>query len=116
MLHLDPEQLPEVQHLHHEAVRPPALEQVTELLPHLAPARVSVDAVDGHENVGVRAGSFHVTRDDDDLVLDRDQVANFACEALDGLEALERLELVLLSCQGELCVAVEEISEQREKF
>lgn len=98
MLHFDPQQLPEVQHLHNEAVCSPSLKEVAELLPQMTLARVTVDAVDGDENVGVRAGPFYIPGDDDDFVLDRDQVADFAREALDGLEALECQELVLFGC------------------
>lgn len=109
MLHLDPQQLPEVQHLHHEAVGAPPLEQVAELLPQLTLARVAVDAEDGDEDVGVRAGSFDVPGDDDDFVLDRDEFTDFAGEAFDGLEALKGHELVFFGCQWDFSITVEEI-------
>lgn len=112
VLHLDPLQLPEVQHLQDEAVRAASLKKVAELLPQLTPARVSVGAVDGEEDVGVGARTLHIPGDHDDFVLDRHQVADFAGEALDGLEAFERQELLLFSCQRDLCVAVEEIPEE----
>lgn len=112
MLHFDSQQLPKVQHLQDKAVRPPSLKKVAELLPQMTLARVAVDAVDGDVNVGVCAGPFHVPGDDDDFILDGDQVADFAREALDGLEALKCLELVLFGCQGDLCIAVEEIPER----
>jgi len=109
VLHLDPQQLPEVQHLQNEAIRSPSLKKVAELLPQVALARVAVGAEDADGNVGVRAGSFHVPRDDDDFVLDGDQAADFAREALDGLEALECLEFVLFGRQRDLSITVEEI-------
>lgn len=98
VLHFDPQQLPEVQHLHHKAVRAASLEQVAELLPQRPLARVAVDAKDGDENVGVRASSFHVPGDDDDFVLDGDELADFAGEALDRLETLKGHELVFFGC------------------
>lgn len=109
VLHFDPQQLPKVQHLQDEAVRLAPLEQVAELLPQLTPARVAVDAVDGDEHIGVSAGTFDVPGDDDDLVLDGDQFAHFAGEALDRFVALEGQELVLFGCQGDLGIAVKEI-------
>lgn len=109
VLHFDPQQLPEVQHLQDEAVRLAPLEQVAELLPQLTPARVAVDAVDGDEHVGVGAGAFHVPGDDDDLVLDGDQFAHFAGEALDRFVALKGQELVLFGCQRDLGITVKEI-------
>lgn len=109
VLHLDPQQLPEVQHLHDKAVRAPLLEQVAELLPQLALARVPVDAEDGDENVGVCARPFDVPGDHDDFVLDRDEFADFACEALDGLETLKGHELVFFGCQWNFSITVEEI-------
>ena len=112
VLHFDLQQLPKVQHLQNKAVRSASLEKVAELLPQVTLARVTVDAVDGDENVGIRAGSFHVRGDDDDFVLDGDQVANFAREALDGFRALKCLELVLFGSQGHLCITVEEIPKQ----
>lgn len=112
MLHFDPQQLPEVQHLQNKAVCSPSLEQVAELLPQMTLARVAVDAVDGDEDVGVRAGPFHIPGDDDDFILDGDQVADLASEALDGLEALKCQELVLFGCQWDSCIAVEEIPER----
>lgn len=72
-----------------------SLEKVAEFLPQLTLARVSVDAVDGEEDVGVSARTLHVPGDHDDFILYRNQVADFAGEALDGLEALKRQELVL---------------------
>lgn len=116
VLHFDPQQLPEVQHLHNKTVCSASLKQVAELLPQMTLARVTVDAVDGDENIGVRSGPFYIPGDDDDFVLDRDQVADFAREALDGLEALECQELVLFGCQGDLCIAVEEIPKQEGRF
>lgn len=113
VLHLDPQQLPEVQHLQDEAVRAASLEKVAQLLPQLPLARVAVGAVDGEEDVGVGARTLRVPGDHDDFVLDRHQVADFAGEALDGLEALERQELVPFGCQRDLCVAVEEIPEEQ---
>ena len=112
MLHGDPEQLAHVQHLQDEAVRVAALEKVPELLPELPLARVSVDAVYGDEDVGVGAGLLHVPGHDDDLVPDGNQVAHLAREAFDGLVGLKGLELVLLGCQGNLGVAVEEVPVQ----
>lgn len=76
-------------------------------------ARVTVDAIDADENVGVCASSFHVPGDDYDFILDGDQLADFAREALDGLEALKCQELVLFGCQGDLCITAEEIPEQK---
>lgn len=110
MLHFNPQQLSEVQHFQDEAVCATSLEKVAELLPQMTPAWVTVDTVDGEENVGVSATPFHIPGDDDDLILDRDQVADFACKALDGFEALECQELVLFGRQWDLCIAVEEIS------
>lgn len=109
VLHLDPQQFAEVQHLHEEAVRAPPLEQVAELLPQLTPARVAVGAEDGDENVGVRASSFDVPGEDDDFVLDRDEFTDFAGEAFDRLETLEGHELVFFGCQRNFSVTVEEI-------
>lgn len=107
VLHFDPQQLAEVQRLQDEALGAPSLEKVAEPLPQMPLARVTVDAVDGEEHVGVSAGPFHIPSDDDDFVLDGDQVAHFAREALNGLEALKRQELVLFGRQWDLCIAVE---------
>ena len=109
VLHSDPEQLAHVQHLQNEAVRVAALEKVPELLPKLPLARVPVDAVYGDEDVGVGAGLLHVPGHDDDFVPDGHQVAHLARKALDGLVGLKRLELVLLSRQGNPRITVEEI-------
>ena len=75
-----------------------------------------VDAVDGDEDVGVRAGIFHIPGDDDDFILDGNQFADFAREALDGFITLISQELVLFGRQGDLCVTLEEISKQKGKF
>lgn len=98
MLHLDPQELPEVQHLQNKAVRSASLEKVAELLPQWTPSWIPVDAIDGNEDVGVGACTLHVPCDHYDFVLDRHQVTDFAGKALDGLEALERQELVLFGC------------------
>lgn len=116
VLHSDPQQLPEVQHLQNKAIGSPSLEEVAEALAQMALARVPVHAVDGDENVGIRAAVLHVPGDDDDFVLDGDQFADFAREALDGLEALECEEFVLFGCQGDLCIAVEEIPKQKARL
>lgn len=111
VLHPDLLQLPHVQHFQQESVRPPAFEEVAKLLPQLAAARVPVGAVDGDENVGVRAGPLLVPRDDDDLVLDGHQTPGLAGEALDGLCALKRQELVSLVGQRDAGVAAEDVPE-----
>lgn len=109
VLHFDPQQFPEVQRLHDEAVGAPPLEQVAELLPQRTLARVPVDAEDGDENAGVCAGPFDVPGDDDDFVPDRDEFADFAGEALDGLTTLKGHELVSLGRQWNFSITTEEI-------
>lgn len=109
MLHADLLQLPHVQHFQHESVRPPAFEEVAKLLTQLAAARVPVGAVDGHENIGVRARPLLVARDDDDLVLDGHQASGLAGEALDGLCALKSEEPVSLRGQRDPGVAAEDV-------
>lgn len=116
MLHFDPQQLPEVQHLQNEAVRTAFLKEVAELLPQMTLARVPVDTVDGDKNVGVCAGPFYIPSNDDDFVLDRGQIADFARKALNGLKAFKCQELVLFGCDWDLCITVEEIPEQEGKF
>lgn len=61
-------------------------------------ARVTVYPIDSDENVGICAGCFDVPCDDDNFVPDRNQVANFACKALNRLVALKSLELVFFGC------------------
>lgn len=109
MLHFDPQQLPEVQHLQNEALCAPSLKKVAELLPQMTRPRVTIDAIDGDEDVGVCASTFYIPRDDDDFVLDRDQVADSARKALNGLKALKCQEFVLFGCQWDLCITVKEI-------
>lgn len=109
VLYFDPQQFPEVQHLHDKAVRAPSFEQVAEFLPQLMLARVPVDAKDGDENVGVCASSFNVPSDDDDFVFDRDEFTDFACEALDRLGTLECQKLVFFGRQWNFSITVEEI-------
>ena len=112
MLHFDSQQFPEVQHLQNEAVCLASLKKVAELLPQLTLAWVTIDSIDGDENICVSASPFDVTSDDDDFILDRDQIADFARKALDGFVALKCQELVLFGCQGDFCITVEEISKQ----
>lgn len=112
VLHLDPQELPKVQHLQDKAVRLAPFKEVAELLAQVTLARVTVDAVDGEENVGICAGRFDVPSDDDDFILDRNQATDFAGETLNGLVALKCQELVLFGCQGDFCITVEEIPEQ----
>lgn len=109
VLHSDLLQLPHVQHFQQESVCPPAFEEVAKLLPQLAAARVPVGAVDGDENVGVRARPLLLARNDDDLVLDGHQTSGLAGEALDGLCALKRQELVSLRGQRDPGVAAEDV-------
>lgn len=109
VLHPDLLQLSHVQHFQQEPVRPPALEEVAELLAQLAAARVPVGAVDGDEDVGVRPRPLLVARDDDDLVLDGHQASGLAGEALHGLSALECEELVSFGGQGDPGVAAEDV-------
>lgn len=109
VLHPDLLQLPHVQHFQQESVRPPAFEEVAKLLPQLAAARVPVGAVDGDINVGVRARPLLLARNDDDLVLDGHQTSGLAGEALDGLCALKRQELVSLRGQRDPGVAAEDV-------
>lgn len=71
MLHFNPQQLPKVQHLQNKAICSPSLEKVAELVLQMTLAWVTVDAIDGHENIGVCACTFHIPGDDDDFVLDR---------------------------------------------
>lgn len=113
MLHFDPQELPEVQHLQDKAVCLPPFKKVAELLPKMTLARVTIDAVDGEENVGVCASIFDVPCDDDDFVLDRNQATDFACETLNGFVALKCQELVLFGCQGDFRITVEEIPKQK---
>lgn len=98
VLHLDPQELSEVQHLQNEAVCSASLEKVAELLSQCTLPRIPVDPIDGNKDVGVGACTLHVPRDHDDFVLDRHEAANFAGEALDGLKALEREKLVFFGC------------------
>lgn len=109
VLHPDLLQLSHVQHFQQESVRPPAFKEVAKLLAQLAAARVPVGAVDGDENVGVRARPLLVSRDDDDLVLDGHQTSGLAGEALDGLCALKRQELVSLRGQRDAGIAAEDV-------
>lgn len=108
MLHLDPHQLPKVEHLHNELVRLPSLEEVAELLLQVTLARVPINSEDSDEHICVRSGPFDVPGDDDDFVLDRDQFANFARKALNGFITLKCLELVLFGWQRDLCITVKE--------
>lgn len=109
MLHPDLLHLSHVQHFQQESVRLPAFEKVAKLLPQLAAARVPVGAVDGDENVGVRARPLLVARDDDDLVLDGHQTSGLASKALDGLCTLKCQELVSLGGQRDPGVAAEDV-------
>lgn len=106
MLHPHPQELPQVQHLQHEAVGVASLKQVAELLLQGAFARVPVDPVDGDEDVGVGASAFHVTGDNDDLVLHRHQAPHLTGEALHGLGAFKGLEVILFGREGDLCITV----------
>lgn len=109
MLHFDSQQLPEVQHLQNEALCAPSLKKVAKRLPQMTLPRITVDAIHGDEDVGICAGILYIPSDDDNFVLHRDQVADSARKALDGLEALKCEEFVLFGCQWDLCITVEEI-------
>lgn len=116
MFHFHPQQLPEVQHFQNKAVRLLSLKKVAKLFLQMPFARVTVDAINADENVGVRARSFHVPGDDNEFVLHRDQVSDFARKALDGFKALKCQEFVFFGCQGDLCITVEEIPKKKEGF
>ncbi len=107
VLHSDPQEFAQIQHLQQKAVRPSSLKQVPVLPLQRSLPRVSVDAVERDEDVGVGGGVLHVSGDDDDLVFDGDQTAHFAGEALHGFDALKRHELVFLGRQRDPSVARE---------
>lgn len=109
MLHPDFLQLSHVQHLQQETVRLLTLEEVAELLPQLPTARISIGAVDGDENVGVRPRSLLVACDHDDLVFDGHQAPSLTGKALQGLCALEGQEIVPLRRERDEGFAGEEV-------
>ncbi len=118
VLHSDPQELTQIQHLQQKAVCPSSLKQVPVLPLQRSLPRVSVDAVERDEDVGVGGGVLHVSGDDDDLVFDGNQTAHFAGEALHGFAALKRHELVSLGRQRDPSVAgeVESVEDkQRER-
>lgn len=107
VLHSDPQEFPQIQHLQQESVRLSAFKQVPELLLERSLPWVSVDAVERDEDVGVGGGFLHVSGDDDYFVFDGNQTADFAGETLHGFGALERHELVFLGRQRNPCVTRE---------
>lgn len=107
VLHFDPQEFAQIQHLQQEAVCPSSLEQVPVLPLQRSFPRVSVDAVERDEDVGVGGGLLHVSGDDDDLVFDGNQTAHFAGEALHGFGAFKHHELVFLDRQRNPSVACE---------
>lgn len=115
VLHSDPQEFPQIQHLQQESVRLSAFKQVPELLLERSLPWVSVDAVERDEDVGVGGGFLHVSGDDDYFVFDGNQTADFAGETLHGFGALERHELVFLGCQRNPCVTREVESAEEER-